>query len=152
MFAEALRYCGATYERYVWNRFRAAATARDAVEAYLTDFAAALTGSVANVPRGCMATLSALGGDTASGLGDLVRSAQAIAFERLEARIATAVATGELACSVEVPGLTPLVQTVQSGMSILARDGADCSHLETVAKIAMTGWDGFVGRVTTLAH
>lgn len=151
LFAESLRYYGETYERFVWDNFRAAATARDAVEAYLVDSAAALTGSVADVPRGCMATLSALGGDTTSGLGDLVRSARAVAFDRLEARIATAVATGELAPGVDVPGLARFVQSVQSGMSILARDGADRSHLEAVARIAMTGWDGFVTSVTMRA-
>lgn len=80
LFAEALRYYGETYQRLVWDNFFAAATAREAAEAYLVDSAAALTGSVMDVPRGCMATLSALGDDAHPELGGLVRSARAIAL------------------------------------------------------------------------
>lgn len=145
LFAQALCHYGETYQGIIWDHFHAATTARDAVRAYLADSAAALTGTVADVPRGCMAALSAVTGDVHPDLGELVRSARAVAFDRLEARIAAAVAAGELARSVDIPGLARFVQTVQSGMSILARDGADRSQLETVAKAAMMGWDGFVG-------
>jgi AcrR family transcriptional regulator len=141
LFADALRYYGEKYGSFVWDNFNAAATARKAAEAYLFDSAAALTGTVADVPRGCMATLAAVGGDAHPELGDLARSARAVAFDRLKARIASAVVAGELAVSVDVPGLARFVQSVQSGMSILARDGAERSHLETVAKIAMLSWD-----------
>ena len=37
--------------------------------------------------------------------------------------------------------LARFVQTVQTGMSILARDGASRAELEAVAHIAMLGWD-----------
>lgn len=144
LFSEALRHYGQTYQGHVWSRFFAASTAREAVEAYLSDSAAALTGSVLDVPRGCMATLSAVGGDAHPELGALVRSARATVFDRLEARITAAVAAGELARSVDASGLARYVQAVQSGMSILARDGADRSHLEVVARAALGGWDGFV--------
>ncbi len=33
------------------------------------------------------------------------------------------------------------VQKVQNGMSLLARDGASRAELETVAEVAMLGWD-----------
>ena len=144
LFAQALRYYGERYQGFVWDRFFAAATARDAVQAYLDDSAAALTGSVMDAPRGCMATLAAVGGDGHPELGELVRSARAVVFERLQGRIATAVAAGEIPRSVDIGGLARFVQSVQSGMSILARDGADRSHLETVGKAAMLGWDGFI--------
>jgi len=35
------------------------------------------------------------------------------------------------------------VQTVLSGMSILARDGADCTELRSVADVAMLSWDRY---------
>lgn len=48
---------------------------------------------------------------------------------------------GEVPASVDVDALARFVQTVQSGMSILARDGASRAELEAVAQIAMLGWD-----------
>nr|WP_233024424.1 hypothetical protein [Rhodopseudomonas boonkerdii] len=33
------------------------------------------------------------------------------------------------------------MQTVQSGMAIRARDGADRAELQNVAEIALAGWD-----------
>ena len=144
LFAQALHHYGETYQGLVWDNFNAAATAREAVQAYLADSAAALTGCIADVPRGCMVALSSLAGDAHPELDHLVRSARAVAFDRLQARIDAAVAAGELAHSVDVSGLARFIQAVQSGMSILARDGADRSRLETVAKAAMMAWDAFV--------
>lgn len=41
--------------------------------------------------------------------------------------------------------LARFVQTVQSGMSILARDGVGRAELEAVAALAMLGWDARLG-------
>jgi hypothetical protein len=51
------------------------------------------------------------------------------------------VAVGEVPASVDVHALARFVQTVQNGMSILARDGASRAELEDVAHVAMLGWD-----------
>ncbi|MBY0260503.1 TetR/AcrR family transcriptional regulator [Methylobacterium sp.] len=141
LYAEALRHYNETYEALVWARFRSAGTAREAVLALLRDSAAVLTGSVADLPLGCMVTLSAVGSEGRSGLGDLVRSARAVALERLEARLGQAVAAGELPAATDIRALARYVQTLQSGMSILARDGAGRAELEAVAEIAMVRWD-----------
>jgi len=149
LYVEALRHYGENYDGLVWDGFRAAATARDAVRAYLRDSAAALTGSLADNPLGCMVTLSAAGSEGPSVLGDLMRSARSVTLERLEARLRDAVATGELAATLDIHALARFVQTVQSGMSILARDGASRAELEEVATIAMFGWDSRTGRETS---
>lgn len=146
LYAAALRNYGDNYQGFVWDNLRAAATARDAAMAYLMDSAAALTGSVADFPRGCMATLSSVGGAGHPELGDLVRAARASVFDRLKARFDRAVTEGDLAESVDVASLARFVQNVQFGMSILARDGARRADLEPVARIAMLGWDGFVSK------
>jgi hypothetical protein len=41
--------------------------------------------------------------------------------------------------------LARFVQTVQAGMSILARDGASRSELEAMAEVAMSGRDARTG-------
>jgi AcrR family transcriptional regulator len=146
LYAAALRHYGENYEGLVWDRFRAAATARDAANAYLMDSAAALTGSVADVPRGCMVTLSSVSGEAHPELGNLLRAARAVVFDRLKARFERAASEGDLPDSADVAGLTRFVQNIQSGMSILARDDAGREDLELVARIAMLGWDAFVSQ------
>src|SRR3984957_1525031 len=87
LYAAALRHYGQTYEGFVWDNFRAAVTARDAAMAYLMDSAAALTGSLADVPRGCMATLSSIVGEAHPQLGSLLPPARAVVFDLLKARV-----------------------------------------------------------------
>ena len=141
LYAEALGYYNTTYETLVWARFRSAGTAREAVSSYLMDSAAALTGSLVDIPLGCMVTLSWVGGEGHPELGERVRSARAVTLERLQARLGRAVLDGELAAATNVRALARFVQTVQSGMSILARDGASRAELEAVAEVAMLRWD-----------
>jgi hypothetical protein len=88
-----------------------------------------------------MVTLSSVGSEGHPELGEHVRSARAVTLERLEARLSRAVADGELAAGSDIHALARFVQTVQNGMSILARDGASRAELEAVAEIAMTRWE-----------
>lgn len=141
LFTEALRHYNDRYEALVWDGFRSAGTARDAILSLLLDSAAALTGSLADNPLGCMVTLSAVGSEGRPELGELVRSARAVTLERLKARLAAAVSAGELPALADTHALARFVQTIQSGMSILARDGASRAELEAVAELAMLRWD-----------
>lgn len=144
LYAEALRYYHETNQHFVWAGFLSAATAREAVRSLLMDSAAALTGCVADNPRGCMVALSAVGGEEHPQLGALVRAARNGTLERLTARLEQAIAAGEIPASTDIHGLARFVQTVQAGMSILARDGVDRAELEAVALTAMLGWDARV--------
>lgn len=141
LYAEALRHYGDSYEALIWTKFFSAGTAREAVESFLLDSSAALTGSLLDIPRGCMVALSSVGSEGHAELGELVRSARAVALNRLKARLRQAVADGEIPASVDVHALARFMQTVQNGMSILARDGASRAELEAVAQVAMLGWD-----------
>jgi AcrR family transcriptional regulator len=141
LYAEALRHYTETNEHLVWAAFHAAETARGAVMSLLMNSAAALTGCVADLPRGCMVTLSSVGSEGHAELGVIVRNARAATLERLEARLVQAVTDGEIAKSTDLHALGRFVQTVQAGMSILARDGASRSELEDIAEVAMCGWD-----------
>ncbi|MBR0646521.1 TetR/AcrR family transcriptional regulator [Roseomonas hellenica] len=141
LYVEALRHYRESNEGLVWAGFFAARTARDAVLSLLMDSAAALTGCVADNPLGCMVTLSSVGSEGHAELGALVRTARAVTLDRLETRLNRAIAEGEIPAATDVHGLARFVQTVQSGMSILARDGARRAELEAVAEVAMLGWD-----------
>ncbi|WP_220010047.1 TetR/AcrR family transcriptional regulator [Bradyrhizobium sp. BR 10289] len=146
LYAEALKLYSTTYEDLVLGRFRQAATAREAALAYLKDSAAAMTGSDCNLPHGCMVTLGTVGSDGHTEVGDLMRAARDSAFVLLRARLEKAVSQSELPKSVDVIELARFLQTVQSGMAIRARDGAERAELEAVAEIAMAGWDGIISR------
>lgn len=83
LYAEALQRYARDNEAYVWAAFRVAETARGAVYSLLSDSAAALTGCVADIPRGCMITLSQVGSEGHEALGERVRAARAQTLERL---------------------------------------------------------------------
>ena len=141
LFAEALKFYCESNSAFVWENFFAADTAREAVRSFLVDSAAALTGAVADIPRGCMVTLSSVGSEGHAGLGELVQSTRAATLERLMTRLGRALEDGEIPPSANLLALARFVQTVQAGMSILARDGASTAELNEVAVIAMLGWD-----------
>ncbi|WP_110647260.1 TetR/AcrR family transcriptional regulator [Salinicola peritrichatus] len=141
LYAEALHHYRKHYEALVWDKFFAADTAREAVRSLLMDSAAALTGCLGDMPLGCMVTLSSVGSEGHSELGEQVRSARAATLDHLEIRLRQAMTNGEIPTSVDIHALARFVQTVQNGMSILARDGADRAELEDVARVAMLGWD-----------
>jgi len=141
LYAEALRHYGDTYNGLIWSNFFSAGTAREAVESFLLDSSAALTGSLCDIPRGCMVSLSSVGSEGHAELGKLVRSARATTLNRLKARLSQAVVDREIPASVDLHALARFVQTIQNGMSILARDGASRAELEAVTQVAMLGWD-----------
>lgn len=142
LYMEALGHYQARYEASVWGRFNTAPTARAAVEALLMDSAAALTGALPDTPNGCMVTLSSVA-DHAD-IAELVRTARGVTLQRLEARLTRALAEGEIPANLDTRALARFVQTVQNGMSILARDGAPRAELEAVAQLTMAGWDSRV--------
>lgn len=141
LYTEAVQHYAQSNAHLIWSGFQAAGTAREAVMSLLMDSAAALTGCIGDLPRGCMVTLSSVGSEGHAELGKLVCDARAVTLDRLKERLALAVAEGEIAESIDIHALARFAQTVQNGMSILARDGASRDELEDVAELAMLGWD-----------
>ena len=142
LYAEALDHYQRENEATAWGRFLAADTARSAVQYFLMDSAAGLSQAVA----GCMVTLSSAGCEGNAQLGKLVLSARHTTLERLEARLRRGVGDGDIPATVDVHALARFIQSVQNGMSVLARDGVTRAELESIAEIAMMGWDARVGR------
>lgn len=141
LYAEALQYYQDSFDEEGWGSFRAAATAREAVLAYLLNSARTLTTCRSDIPNGCMVVLSTVASEGHAELGELVVSARKGTMERIRARLEKAVAEGELPQTADVQAIARFVQTVQSGMSIQARDGVSSDELEAVAHLAMGCWD-----------
>lgn len=145
LYVEALHHYGAEYDSRVWANFFSASTAREAVMALLSDSAAALASPAADMPSGCMVTLSSVGSEDHPELAKLVRSGRAAALDRIESRLRQAVAEKELSDLVDLHSLGRFIQAVLSGMSILARDGASPAELQAIAEVAMLKWDATAG-------
>jgi AcrR family transcriptional regulator len=145
LYIEALRHYQESNAALVWGRFAAARTAREAVQAFLEDSAAVLTGAVVDIPRGCMVTLSSPDSAGNEMLNRLLKEARALTFDRLLTRFGQAKEAGEIPASADLRSLARFVQTVQGGMSILARDGVSTAEVTEVARLAMLGWDARVG-------
>lgn len=144
LYAEALAHYNAVYGSQFWARFFEARTVREAVGAYLMDTAAQLTPDSTDLPRGCMLALSAVGSEGHAELGQAVFASRDDGLARLKTRIAQGVSDGELPAAVDVLQLARFIQAVQSGMSVLVRDGASRAELQGVACATMQGWDACV--------
>ncbi|TDR89247.1 TetR/AcrR family transcriptional regulator [Enterovirga rhinocerotis] len=143
LYREALEFYEAQNGHRIWSRFGEAATAREAIEAFLLDSAAGLAGS-SEAPCGCMVTLSAVGGEGCEDLGRLVASMRAESLTRLRGRLDRAVSEGELPAGIDTGAIARFYAAVQGGLSLQARDGATRIELEGVARAAMAGWDALV--------
>jgi hypothetical protein len=74
---------------------------------------AAPTGSLCDIPRGCVRVLSSVGSEGHFELRELVRLARAVTLNCLKARLGQAVADGEIPASVDVLALARFMQTVR---------------------------------------
>lgn len=137
LYVAAIDHYVAAHKSTVWESFATAATAREAVKSFLFDSAVGL----AQTEHGCMATLSAVGGEGNAALGACVAAARAHDLRQVEARIGLGIAQGDVSAGVDPHLLARFVQCVQNGMSLLVRDGATCAELSAVAETAMLGWD-----------
>jgi AcrR family transcriptional regulator len=122
----------------IWDGFRKAATAREAMEAFLEDSANVLPGI--NKPSGCMVTLADARGEGTERLGRLVEDARRRGLLLVERRIEEGIATGEVNSRANPAAIARYFLSVQQGMSIQARDGSTISELREVAHAAMQAW------------
>jgi len=144
LYAEALEHYCTTYGAWGWKSFLAAATAREAIQAWLMDSAAFFTGNVVDVPLGCMVTLSSIGTAGHAELCELTRTARTAPRAVVRTRLEQGVADGDIPASIDLDALGRFAHTVQNGLSLQARDGATRAELEAVVQVAMRAWDGLV--------
>ncbi len=116
-----------------------AATARDAAWSLLQGSAMAFTGTT--TPPGCLLATGAISCSAAAldVQSELARMRGAIG-ERLRAKIAFAVDSGEMPSETDPEALAGFVIAVIQGLSTLARDGVPRDKLMSVAHTALLAW------------
>jgi AcrR family transcriptional regulator len=146
LFREAAERYVQTAGAEIWTAVTAADTAYGAVEGFLMTTARAFTRG--DCPTGCLVVLSALhvNGATESLRAELVGKREANTAELVDL-LSRGVDTGEIASTADVSAIARFYVTVQQGMSIQARDGADRATLETIARSALAAWQPLVSAV-----
>lgn len=115
-------------------------TARAGVEAMLRENATAYTAS--DRPPGCMIVLaSAVGIPASPEIRDYLQAAGRRSVAQIKARLDRGVAEGDVPQGADTRAIATYVATVLNGLTIQARNGADCPALQDVVDSAMAGWD-----------
>jgi AcrR family transcriptional regulator len=139
LFREALALYTATEGTEIWGAVTRATTAYGAVEGYL--MATAREFSRSDKPSGCLIVLSALhASEENEAVREVVVASRKQNVTELARQLSRGVATGEIAPTVDLKAVARFYVTVQQGMSIQARDGADRKTLETIARLALAAW------------
>ena len=143
LFREAVEHYGLSAGAEIWAAVTAADTAHGAVESYLMTTARAFTRG--DCPTGCFVVLSALhvNGATEALRADLMDKREANTADLVEI-LSRGVENGEIPCTADISAIARFYVTVQQGMSIQARDGADRATLETIARSALAAWQPLV--------
>jgi AcrR family transcriptional regulator len=146
LYTEALQRYLSLYEARVWSRFKAAETAREAIEALLVDtanFVAQASG--AGDPLGCMTTHLVKDDGDNSALASLMRSLRTGMFDRVKERLSRAVCEDEISTALDLDSFARFIITLQNGMSVQARAGVGHAQLEEAARVTMKGWPSWIG-------
>jgi AcrR family transcriptional regulator len=142
LFEEALLYYMKTYGSFMGRLFEEpfeAPSVRAALAQLLRDAAAMFTSP--DHPRGCMLITAATNcAPESATIAKRLRELRASTVRALEARIAGAIARGELPADADARALALYVSTVLQGLSAQARDGATRAELDAIVDTAMRAW------------
>jgi AcrR family transcriptional regulator len=123
----------------IWAAVTDADTAYGALEGYLMTTARSFTRR--NLPSGCLVVLSGLHTSQAT---ETLRAELVAKREQntrdLAARLLLGVQRGEISENADLEAIARFYVTVQQGMSIQARDGANRATLEKIARSALSAW------------
>jgi len=133
LFREAVALYQATVGRDIWEALEEQPTVRGAVERFLVNTAKSY--AEADAPPGCMIVLAALNLEGSPAVADVFKTMRAVNIDQLRNRFERGVADRELPADFDCTAAGTYYATLQHGMSILARDGADAATLEMVARI-----------------
>lgn len=143
LFRAAMALYNETDGAGIWDGIETAPTARDAVTGMLRASAEAFT--CGEAPRGCMVVLSALQSESPHPeICDDLKAMRLRNIDLLERRFERARNDGELPNGSDCRAIAVYVTTLQHGMSIQARDGANRETLSAVVDCAMAGWDAMI--------
>jgi AcrR family transcriptional regulator len=142
LFREAVAHYVNHHGVEIWQALDETPTARAAIERFLLATAEAY--AAPGDPPGCLIVLGTQHGWNADDLAHRdLRERRRANLDQIAARLERGVADGELPQHFDVHGAAAFYLSVQTGMSVLARDGASYATLEAVARGALLGWDGW---------
>jgi AcrR family transcriptional regulator len=145
LFREAVAHYAERQGAEIWRALREAPTLREGIEGFL--LATARAYSTPGDPPGCLIVLGTQHAlEDADAARRELRTRRRANLDELAARLARGVTEGELPADFDVKGAAAFLLSVQTGMSVLARDGADRATLEAVAQAALSAWDGWRSR------
>jgi AcrR family transcriptional regulator len=145
LFREAVAYYNDTLGATAAAELSEQPTARDAIAAVLRHHATVFCDP--DNPRGCLIVLAATtsGDDTRSVHEYLAEWRMALETDFRE-RVERGIAEGDVPVGADAAAIAAFYNTVNHGMAIQARDGADEKKLSSIAEGAIAAWDGLVGR------
>lgn len=127
----------------IWEPIDKAPTARAGIETMLRATADAF--SCGSEPHGCMIVLAAPQKVCASeAASDILKQQRLENIAILERRLQRALREGELPAGTDCRAIATFYATVQHGMSLQARDGADLATLNSIVDCALAGWEALV--------
>jgi AcrR family transcriptional regulator len=140
LFREALELYEAGEGGSASRSLEEAPTARAGIEAMLRENAAAYTAS--DRPPGCMIVLASVVGIPASPeIRDHLQAAGRRSVAQIKSRLDRGMAEGDVPKGADTGTIAAYFATVLNGLTIQARNGADCPALQAVVDSALVGWD-----------
>jgi AcrR family transcriptional regulator len=132
LFHEAVELYQATVGTKIWQALEDEPTIAVAIAAFLMNTAKAYSQTA--TPRGCLIVLGARpAGEASHTACDDLKARRAENLARLRRRFERAVEESELPPDFDCMGAAAFYASLQHGMSIMARDGADAATLEGIA-------------------
>lgn len=139
LFREAVAYYNETEGAVAFRALRELPTAREAIAEVLRHNAVAFTEP--DRPRGCLIVLAATTATDRSGAVHAHLAEWRLATEAdFRKRIERGVADGDVPPAADADAIAAFYNTVNHGMALQARDGADRSKLSGIAEAAIAAW------------
>jgi len=136
LFHEAVELYQATVGLEIWGDLESEADIADAIGAFLMNTARAYARP--GDPPGCLIVLGAKAAPRdPDPIGQDLRDRRMANADRLRRRFERAVAQGQVRPDLDCAATADFYATLQNGMSILARDGADAAAIEAVARLGV---------------
>ncbi|MEO3757165.1 TetR/AcrR family transcriptional regulator [Mycobacterium sp. B14F4] len=141
LFREAVAHYNDTEGAAAATALRELPTARDAIAEVLRHNVIAYTEP--GQPPGCMIVLSACT-DRSQTVHDHLADWRMALEKDFADRIARGIADGDVPAGADAAAIAAFYNTVNHGMAIQARDGADRAKLSAIAEAAIAGWTSLV--------
>jgi AcrR family transcriptional regulator len=143
LFREAVAYYNDTLGATAADELRQRPTAREAISAVLRHHAAVFCDP--DYPRGCMIVLAGITcTDRTRSVHEHLAGWRMALEQDFTERIERGIAEGDVPAGADAAAIAAFYNTVNHGMAIQARDGADPTKLSAVAEAAIATWDGLI--------